>query len=124
MPVANPVIQRGLLQVTAALAAGASMINDVSALGHDPDALAVAAKADAPIVLMHARGDPRTMQADTRYDCAPLDVFDGLERRIAGSPALWQSSRVLSYAMAISASMNCTAWCCAMGTPKVLRSFA
>jgi dihydropteroate synthase len=67
----------------AALAAGARIINDVSALTADPTSLAVAARSEAPIVLMHMLGDPRTMQDDPVYACAPLDVLDYLEGRIA-----------------------------------------
>lgn len=67
----------------AALTAGAGLINDVSALSHDPDALAVAAQADCPIVLMHAQGDPQTMQDAPRYDHALLDIYDALNARIA-----------------------------------------
>jgi dihydropteroate synthase len=66
----------------AALDAGAVMINDVSALTHDSGALDVAAASGAPVTLMHTRGDPKTMQADPVYDCAPLDVCDYLEARI------------------------------------------
>ncbi len=51
----------------AALAAGASLINDVSALRFDPEMAAVAAESGVPVVLMHMRGEPRTMQIDTRY---------------------------------------------------------
>ena len=47
----------------AALAAGATMLNDVSALQADPDSLAVAAAGTADIVLMHMPGNPQTMQA-------------------------------------------------------------
>jgi dihydropteroate synthase len=67
----------------AALAAGARIINDVRALTADPTSLAVAACSDAPIVLMHMLGDPRTMQDDPVYACAPLDILDYLESRIA-----------------------------------------
>ncbi len=66
----------------AALTAGAAMINDVSALSHDPDALAVAANADCPIVLMHAQGNPQTMQTAPAYDHALLDIYEALEARI------------------------------------------
>jgi dihydropteroate synthase len=66
-----------------AAAAGADMLNDVSALTHDPDAPAVAAESGLPIVLMHAQGDPKTMQDAPRYDNVLLDVFDYLERRVA-----------------------------------------
>lgn len=66
----------------AALAAGARIVNDVSALTHDPQALGVVAEAGCEVVLMHAQGDPRTMQLDPRYDDAPLDVYDYLEARV------------------------------------------
>jgi dihydropteroate synthase len=67
--------------------AGARIINDVAALGYDPDALRVAAKLGLPVVLMHARGDPRTMQLDPRYDDVVLDVYDWLEARIGACEA-------------------------------------
>ena len=67
--------------------AGARIINDVAALGHDPCALRVAAESGLPVVLMHAQGDPRTMQIDPRYDDVVLDVYDWLEARIAACEA-------------------------------------
>jgi dihydropteroate synthase len=63
--------------------AGARLVNDVAALGHDPNALRVAAETGLPVVLMHAQGDPRTMQLDPRYDDVVLDVYDWLEARVA-----------------------------------------
>ena len=66
----------------AATAAGADMINDVAALGHDPAALEAAVEAEVPVVLMHAQGDPRTMQDNPAYDDVLTDVFDYLEARI------------------------------------------
>jgi dihydropteroate synthase len=62
--------------------AGARLINDVSALVHDPDSLAEAAETGLPVVLMHALSDPRTMQKDPRYADVVLDVCDALEARI------------------------------------------
>ena len=67
----------------AALEAGASIINDVTALTGDPESLGFAAKARVPVVLMHMQGTPRTMQDNPVYDCAPLDVADYLASRIA-----------------------------------------
>lgn len=64
-------------------AAGAAMLNDVSALTFDPAAMAAADESSLPIILMHAQGDPRTMQDAPDYLHAPLDVFDYLEARIA-----------------------------------------
>ncbi|MGE0665216.1 MAG: dihydropteroate synthase [Sphingomonadales bacterium] len=66
----------------AALDAGAGMINDVSALTADPDSLAVAAASGAAVVLMHAQGDPRTMQDAPRYVDVVAEVYTYLERRI------------------------------------------
>jgi dihydropteroate synthase len=63
--------------------AGARIINDVAALAHDPNSLRAAAELGLPVVLMHAQGDPRTMQLDPRYDDVVLDVYDWLEARIA-----------------------------------------
>ena len=70
-----------------AAASGVSLINDVSALRHDPNSLAVAAQTGLPVVLMHAQGDPRTMQDAPAYDDVVLDVFDFLKERIAASEA-------------------------------------
>ncbi len=62
--------------------AGASMVNDVSALTYDPEGLATIAALGLPVVLMHAQGDPRTMQLNPTYDNVALDVYDYLEARI------------------------------------------
>lgn len=71
----------------AALAAGAQIVNDVSALGFDSALAGVAAEAGVPVVLMHAQGDPATMQADPSYDDVLLDVYDFLAARIAAAEA-------------------------------------
>ena len=65
-----------------AVSAGADIINDVSALMHDPLALETAADLGVPVVLMHAQGDPRTMQDNPIYEDVVLDVFDFLEARV------------------------------------------
>lgn len=70
----------------AALAAGAKIINDVTAL-EGPGSLEVAATSGAAVILMHMQGQPQTMQADPRYQCAPLDVYDYLASRIAACEA-------------------------------------
>lgn len=66
-----------------ALAAGATIVNDVSG-GRDPDLLGAAADAGAAYVLMHTRGTPRDMQQHTDYDDVVAEVFeflaDGLQR--------------------------------------------
>lgn len=66
----------------AGLDAGAHIINDVSALTFDDSALATAAASDAPVILMHAQGDPKTMQKNPVYDDVVLDIFDYLDARI------------------------------------------
>jgi dihydropteroate synthase len=66
----------------AALEAGADMWNDVSALGFDRASPASAAATGAPVCLMHAQGDPKTMQNAPHYDDVLLDVFDFLAARI------------------------------------------
>ena len=73
--------------MSAALSAGARIVNDVSALQHDPASAGVVAKANAPIVLMHAQGDPKTMQLNPRYEDILLDVYDALEARVQAAEA-------------------------------------
>lgn len=63
--------------------AGADILNDVSALTHDPLALETAAKLGLPVILMHSRGDPKTMNDDPRYVDLVTDVYDELEARVA-----------------------------------------
>lgn len=67
---------------SAALGAGASMVNDVAALRYDPALAGVTAAAGVPVCLMHAIGDPATMQDDPRYDDVLLDVYDFLAQAI------------------------------------------
>lgn len=78
---------RNARTMAAALEAGARIVNDVTALRHDPEAMRVVAAAGCPVVLMHSQGDPRTMQLDPRYRRACLDVFDHLEERVAACEA-------------------------------------
>ncbi|WP_415184046.1 dihydropteroate synthase [Phaeovulum sp.] len=66
----------------AALAAGADLVNDVSALGHDARMATLIAQSGAPVCLMHAQGTPQTMQLAPRYDNVLLDVYDYLEARL------------------------------------------
>jgi len=68
--------------MTAAVRAGASMINDVRAL-RAPGALEAAAQTQAAICLMHMQGEPRTMQADPRYTDVVAEVRDFLGARVA-----------------------------------------
>lgn len=65
-----------------ALAAGASIVNDVSALRSDPKMAEVVAESGCPICLMHMRGQPKTMQDEPTYDDVVSDVLRFLEERM------------------------------------------
>lgn len=67
----------------AAVEAGADIINDVSALSFDPEAPAMAARLEVPVVLMHAKGTPENMQDDPFYDYALLDVYDAMAEKMS-----------------------------------------
>ena len=69
----------------AALEAGATLVNDVTAATGDPRMLATVARLGAGIVLMHMRGDPRTMQDAPRYDDVTTEVRAYLEARAAAA---------------------------------------
>lgn len=66
----------------AAINAGASIVNDVSALSLDPAMAGVVAKHGVPLILMHMRGTPKTMQLDTRYEDLLSEVYGYLHERI------------------------------------------
>src|SRR6187402_469194 len=65
-----------------ALALGAAMINDVTALRRDPDLVAAVADTEADLCLMHMLGEPRTMQVDPHYDDVVSEVAAFLEERL------------------------------------------
>lgn len=65
-----------------ALARGAAMINDISALRHDPEMAAVVAEAGCPCVLMHMQGVPRNMQDNPHYGDVVADICRFFEERI------------------------------------------
>ena len=62
--------------------AGADILNDVSALTFDPEAVDVASDTGLPVMLMHAQGDPKTMNDDPQYTDVALDVYDFLAERV------------------------------------------
>jgi dihydropteroate synthase len=66
-----------------ALAAGAEIVNDISGLRSDPDLARVAAEYGTPLVLMHMRGTPRTMQKGPFARDVMRDVISGLQQSIA-----------------------------------------
>jgi len=73
--------------MAAALAKGARIVNDVSALTGDPASRAVVARAGAAVVLMHMKGEPATMQREPVYADAPIEVAEYLASRIADCAA-------------------------------------
>jgi dihydropteroate synthase len=66
-----------------ALGAGAELLNDVSGLKNDPEIAEVAARRRVPLILMHVRGEPRTMQAGPFARDVMKDVLQGLRRSVA-----------------------------------------
>jgi len=70
----------------AALDAGATIVNDVAA-GSDPDMFDVVGRAGAGLVVMHMRGEPRTMQAAPQYADVVAEVGDFLVERLEGARA-------------------------------------
>jgi dihydropteroate synthase len=105
VPVIEALAGRGILVsidtrkarvMAAAVAAGARMINDISALRHDSKSLETAGASGLPVVLMHSQGEPATMQAQPTYEIAPLDVFDHLSGRVdAWTGAGFERARLL-----------------------------
>lgn len=67
----------------AAFDAGASILNDVTALQFDPAMAAFAAARKCPVILMHSIANPQTMQQDPHYDDVVLDVYDALQTRLS-----------------------------------------
>lgn len=66
-----------------ALAAGATMINDVSALTYDTESLEVVAAKNVPVCLMHMKGSPQTMQKDPHYENVVEEIHAYLNERVA-----------------------------------------
>jgi dihydropteroate synthase len=67
----------------AALSAGAQIVNDVSGFTFDPDLAPLCAAHQVPVCVMHAQGDPQTMQDAPSYDDVRFDVYDFLASRVA-----------------------------------------
>ena len=67
---------------TAALDSGASLINDVSAMEVDPLMIDVALKFDCPIIIMHMKGTPKSMQDNPQYESLISDIKDYLQERV------------------------------------------
>jgi len=93
VPVVERIVQMGGPRVSidtaklgvaeAAIQAGARIVNDVTAFRTAPELAGVVARSGATCCLMHMQGEPRTMQADPRYDDVVSDVKAFLEERLA-----------------------------------------
>jgi len=68
--------------VAGALDAGADIVNDISALRHDPRMADLVARRGVPVILMHMKGTPKTMLQEARYDDVVQEVLDFLRQRI------------------------------------------
>jgi dihydropteroate synthase len=91
MPVIEPLAERGIALsidtskaavARAALGAGATFVNDVTALRGDAGMAATVAESGAEVCLVHMLGEPRTMQDDPRYDDVVSEVRAFLEERL------------------------------------------
>ena len=72
----------------AAIQAGADMVNDISAGTFDPQMLPTVASLDVPIILMHIRGNPQTMQQLTNYQDLIGDIYNFLSEKITAAKLL------------------------------------
>jgi dihydropteroate synthase len=70
-----------------AIAAGADIVNDISGATYDPEMLSVVAQLGIPIILMHIRGTPQTMQTLTDYQDLLGEILAWLQQRIAAAIA-------------------------------------
>ncbi len=66
----------------AALAEGATMVNDISALRHDPEMTEVVRNYEGPVIIMHMQGTPRSMQLDPRYGDVVEDILQFFRERL------------------------------------------
>jgi dihydropteroate synthase len=87
LPVPISVDTRSAAVADACLSAGAAVINDVSALAHDPEMAGTAARAGAGVVLMHMRGTPATMTDEAEYGDVVRDVAEELGVAVARARA-------------------------------------
>ena len=79
-----------------ALAAGATMVNDISALRHDPEMIDVARSFSGPVIIMHMQNTPGDMQVAPRYDNVVAEINDFFAERIG-----WMESQGISRARII-----------------------
>jgi dihydropteroate synthase len=71
----------------AAIQEGADIINDISAFRNDPKMISVAIKTGAPVILMHMKGTPKTMQRKPRYENVLVEIKSFLEKKIESAVA-------------------------------------
>jgi len=97
-----------------ALRAGAEIVNDISGLQHDPQIASVAARQGVPLILMHMRGEPRTMQAGPFARDVMKDVPQGLRRSVAVArrAGVAKSQIILDPASASARALRKTTNCC------------
>ena len=119
---------RRVAVMQAALAAGASIVNDVTALS-GAGAVEAVRDAGASVILMHMQGSPQTMQADPSYDHAPYEVAAYLANRVEGCERLGLSRDRIAVDPGIGfgksdthnfAILNALAMLHGIGTPVVL----
>ena len=87
LPVPLSVDTRKAEVARAALEAGATVVNDVSGLSHDPEMATLLADADAGVVIMHMRGTPATMRSLSDYGDVAAEVVGELEERVGEARA-------------------------------------
>ncbi len=73
---------RNAKTMAAAIKAGANIINDVSALTHDPDSISVIADSNLPVCIMHMKGNPQTMQNAPAYENVIDEIMSFFEERL------------------------------------------
>lgn len=95
VPISVDTRKKSVMQ--AAFNAGADILNDVSALEDDKDLATFAAEKNIPVILMHKRGTPSTMQSNTKYNDVIKEVSDYLQSRIeyAVSKGILQSNIII-----------------------------
>ena len=81
IPISIDTVKSGV--ASEAIRAGAAMINDISAFEKDPEMMNVAVETGVPVVLMHMKGTPETMQVNPGYDDLMLEITGYLEKRAA-----------------------------------------
>jgi len=97
IPVIEGLVKRGSVPISIdtfkstvaqkAIEAGAEIINDITGLHVDPDLAHVAAKEGTPLILMHIRGTPETMQKDVHYDSLFSEILKSLKESIQRAEA-------------------------------------